>query len=93
MKTLNKNTKQAQHFISAYNRAEYTTVNSFYKNPSYEKIRAEQKIFERMSHNGGYGYRILGGNCMMFTAGYTIENGDKKGLIIETAYNTYFIEF
>ena len=89
MKNLNKNTKKAQHFVNEYARAEYSTVNAFYKKPSYNKVCAEQKIFERMKNNGGYDYRVLSGNCSTFTAGYKT----KSALIIETAYNTYIIEF
>ena len=86
---LNKTTARAENWIHAYNRANCYSVESFYKNPSSCKIRAERECLARMNEIDGYGYKVLGGNSSFFTCGYMSKDG--KTLYIETACNTYEI--
>lgn len=86
---LNNTTKKASNWIGSYNRANYYSVEDFYKNPSCNKIRAERYCLDRMNEINGHGYRILGGNSSFFTCGYMSQ--DNKTLYIETACNTFEI--
>lgn len=66
--------KRAEMVIRNYKRNTnstlYSSVTSFYKSCSDLKRRAERYILYEMSDNGGYGYCILGANCMFFSCAY-----------------------
>ena len=93
MKTLNKNTKQAQYIINAYKYAKYLSVLTAYKNPSYYKITAERKILNEMKNKNGYGYLITGFNCCTFSCGYLYNIDGKKYLMYYTHTNCYRVEY
>ena len=87
MKTINNNTKQAQHFINAYNRSSVFTLREAYANPSTAKTRADYNCRMMMQSEGGHGYKIIGCNCNFFTVAWIAGNA----LRIETAYNSFII--
>ena len=87
MKTINNNTKQAQHFINAYNRSRIFTLREAYANPSTAKTRAEYNCRMMMQSEGGHGYKIIGYNCNFFTVAWIAG----KDLRIETAENSFII--
>ena len=87
MKTLNNNTKQAQHYINAYNRSDIFSLREAYANPSTAKTRADYSCRMMMQSEGGYGYKIIGYNCNYFTAAWI--SGDK--LRVETFANSFEI--
>ena len=90
---LRPKTKKAQAFINNYkrieqlNNVENTSVLRWYKNPSYNKIRAEALIEEKMRECDGWGYLVLGDNSQTFTAGWLIKC--KKSNLIYLVYETY----
>ena len=87
MKTINNNTKQAQHFINAYNRSDIFTLREAYANPSTAKTRADYNCRMMMQSEGGHNYKIIGYNCNFFTVAWIAGNA----LRIETAYNSFII--
>ena len=87
MKTINNNTKQAQHFINAYNRSDIFTLREAYANPSTEKTRADYSCRMMMQEEGGHGYKIISYNTFQFSVAWIA--GD--ALRIETACNSFII--
>ena len=87
MKTINNNTKQAQHFINAYNRSSVFTLREAYANPSTAKTRADYNCRMMMQSEGGHNYKIIGYNSSFFTVAWIAG----KDLRIETACNSFVI--
>lgn len=89
---LNLNTKRAQGYISAYNRATADTIYKCYKKPSDRKSRIEWDINYYRRKCGGYDYRVLSYNSQMFTCAYRVKdvNGD-EWLRVFTPYYDYEI--
>ena len=88
--TLNNTTERAKSYFRQYEKSTCYTVQTFYGRPSYNKIRAEVKIRDRMTQENCIGYRVLGGNSSYFTVGY--RSNDNKKLYIETYCNIYEID-
>lgn len=85
MKRLNK---KREGILRAYWNSNKTCLEDCYNNYSCYKARAEYLIKEDMKNEGGYDYRILGFNCMMFSCAYRRMNKEgKEELIYHTAYN------
>ena len=87
MKTINNNTKQAQHYINAYNRSSIFDLREAYANPSTAKTRADYNCRMMMQSEGGHNYKIIGYNCNFFTVAWIAG----KDLRIETACNSFVI--
>ena len=87
MKTINNNTKQAKHYIDAYNRSEIYSLNQAYGKPSTAKTRADYNCRMMMQSENGHGYKIIGYNCNFFTVAWIAG----KDLRIETAANSFII--
>ena len=87
MKTLNNNTKQAQHYINAYNRSEIYNIYQAYEKPSTAKTKADYNCRLMMQSEGGQGYKIIGYNSSFFTVAWIAGNS----LRIETACNSFVI--
>lgn len=87
MKTINNSTKQARHFINAYNRSETYTLNQAYAKSSTAKTRADYNCRMMMQEEGGHGYKIISYNTFQFTAAWISGNS----LRIETACNSFVI--
>lgn len=88
MKTINANTKRANEFINAYNRATAIELWEVYGTYSPAKARAEIWCREQMYKESGNGYRILSANSFSFTCGWI----NPEGLRIETASNSYLVK-
>ena len=89
-----KLTKERQKgYVARYLESNCQSVSQFYKTGgSAEKLRDEQRIIEYMKNVGGYGYKIIGGNCFHFTAGWMLnDKNGKTWLYIETHCRTYAI--
>ena len=87
MKTINNNTKQAQHYINAYNRSKIFDIYGAYWKPSTRKTRADYNCRMMMQSEGGHGYKIIGYNCNFFTVAWITGNA----LRVETAANSFVI--
>ena len=87
MKTINNNTKQARHFINAYNRSEIYYLNQAYTKTSPAKTRADYNCRMMMQSEGGHGYKIIGYNCNFFTVAWIAG----QDLRIETFANSFII--
>ena len=87
MKTLKNNTKQAKHFINAYNRSSMYDLQDAYANPSIAKIKADSNCRLMMLSEDGHSYKIIGYNCNFFTVAWIAG----KDLRIETAANSFII--
>lgn len=80
-----KISKKAIAANAAYNRATATTIWEAYENPSYEKEKAYNRIYDEMRRLGGQGLAITGKSCFFFSCAYVL--GDK--LIYHTYANCY----
>lgn len=87
---LNKTTQKAEGWIKQYFASSYFSVRNYYGRCSYEKIRIEQKIRDRISRENLVDYRVLNGNSFYFTVGYMDKS--ENILYIETSYNIYEID-
>ena len=87
MKTINNNTKQAEHYINAYNRSSMYDLHDAYANPSTAKTRADYICRLTMRSEDGHDYKIIGYNCNFFTVAWIVG----KDLRIETAANSFII--
>ena len=83
---------QRNEYIRRYYNSDCDTIRKFYKMPSNAKLMSEDFIKIRMLKANGHDYKILGGNCFEFSAGYIV--GDETGvyLIVETHFNIYYVE-
>ena len=96
MTVLNKNKKKAKALINSYyyysGKPESYEILTFYKKPSFNKLKAWYFCKELATKNNGNDLHICGGNSSVFSAGFTkLENG-KKYLIYITRDNQYQIE-
>ena len=87
MKTINNNTKQAKHYINAYNRSEIYYLNQAYRKPSTEKTHADYNYRMMMQEEGGHGYKIIRHNDYSFTVAWIAGNA----LRVMTARNSFII--
>ena len=96
MTVLNKNTKKAKALINSYHyyssKHESYDILTFYKKPSFNKIKAWQFCIKLASKNNGNDLHICGGNSSVFSAGFTMVENNKKYLIYITRDNQYKIE-
>ena len=92
---LNRNTKKAQGFVHEYVRTNRVGLNECYNSYSYAKGVAEVRCREKMFDMDGYGFKILSFNCMTFTCGWLFEDKETGVIMlnVETAYNSYQMEF
>lgn len=92
---LNKNTQRAANICHSYDNARIISLTEAYKNPSISKQRAYSVCIKKMLEMGGFGLRIMGYNSCFFTVGW-LYTDPKTGVImlnVETAYNSYQIEY
>lgn len=83
---------QKNQYLRRYAFSNCTSVKYFYRKPSILKYEAEEKLLVKMSNAGGHGYKILGGNCSQFSAGYIVSDKEGVYLVVETAYNTFYTD-
>ena len=84
--------KQLKNRYEQYLNSNYYSVNDFYNNCSTEKRQAQENIKIYMYKNNGRNYKVIGGNCNFFTAGWIQEKNNKKYFIFETYLNRYELE-
>lgn len=87
---MKKLTQKQIQMINNYKNARYYTIGELYKNASCYKWRAENDILSEMRNNGGYDYRVCGGNSCTFSCAYRYD--DKQGqthLVYHTHCNRY----
>lgn len=61
---------------SRYKRSDEYSVYDAYKNCSYAKERAWYYCQELCEKYNGYGLKIIGHNCMQFSAGFEYKDAD-----------------
>lgn len=74
--------------MARYNWSNIGNVRVAYKNPSQDKIQADNDCFAMCKEEGGYDYRIISYNCQAFTAAWRTD----EGLRVKTRYNSYIIK-
>ena len=96
LKTLNKSTKKAQGFIRSYNyyfsKPSSCNIETYYKNPSYNKVKAWRYCKELCNKYNGSGLYVTGGNSSYFSAGFTFNKDGKSYLCYITYSSNYCIE-
>lgn len=72
----------------------YRRILDCYNAPSSAKYVAEGRILRDMVERNGYGYAIIGYNCMMFSCAYLFPHPEDGNLILcyETPYHTYYVD-
>jgi len=92
---LNRNTKKANRFIDAYKFSCYSSLDDCYKSYSQAKALADASCREKMMEMNGWGFSIFSFNSTTFTCGW-LYTDPETGVImlnVETAYNSYQIEY
>ena len=84
-KRIKEESVKGQMYIELFNKSRHFSVREFYRNPSSEKIAAENKILQKSELKA---YRVLRGNSFSFTARW-LDNEDR--LHIETSCQSYVI--
>ena len=79
-------TKRQKAILTAYKNATATDLAQVYQTASVYKWRAQKRIIDEMNACGGWGYRILGANCMQFSCAYLKQNSEHGQ--IEIVYHT-----
>ena len=90
---LNRNTKKAKSFIHRYDTSIDEYLTDVYDNPSDAKIEAYKGCYRKMIKMNGVGLRILSYNTFTFTVAWVYPGDNKVMLNVETAYNSYQIEY
>ena len=86
--------KRAEGFRLRFMYDEGNILYDVYRNPSAAKMQAFNRCREKCMEMGGYNFCILSHNSQIFTVGWITE--DENGahtLHVETAYNSYEMEF
>lgn len=92
---LNRNTKKAKSFIQQYDVSIDEYLTDVYDNPSDVKIEAFKTCYRKAVKMNGRFLRILSHNTFTFTVGWLYEEPETGVLMlnVETAYNSYQIEY
>lgn len=85
--------KKAEHFRTRYIHAEGITIFDVYDYPSTAKMLAYKQCLEKCYSQGGYDFRIMSHNCQYFTCGWITGFSDETILHVETALNSYEMEY
>ena len=92
MTTLTTGTKKGMNLM---NRADYNegyNLWEVYGHFSQAKQNAWDKCLAKCDNENGFNFRIISHNTNTFSVAWDIyENGEFKGVRIETAYNSYFV--
>ena len=87
MKRIKKTSKIGKHYLRLYEKAEATSVEQFYKQPSSAKLYTEKVLLCKMRQEHGECYKVISGNTFCFTAAWVVADG----LRIRTRDTTYLI--
>ncbi len=92
---LNKGTKKAKYFRERYECYYHNSLSDCYNSYSYAKAVAEVRCRDKMTSMNGWGFNIFSFNSMTFTCGWLYEDKETgiTMLNVETAYNSYQMEF
>lgn len=92
---LGRNTKKANDFRRRYTNTCHYSLSDCYKSYSYKKAVAEVRCRSKMYSMGGWGFNIFSFNSTTFTCGWLYEDKETgvTMLNVETAYNSYQMEF
>lgn len=92
---LNRNNKKAEAFRQAYEMNYHSSLSDCYNSYSYAKAVAEVRCRDKMAIMNGWGFNIFSFNSMTFTCGWLYEDKETgvTMLNVETAYNSYQMEF
>lgn len=92
---LNRNTKKAKAFIHQYDVSIDEYLTDIYDNPSDAKIAAFKTCYRKAVKMNARFLRILSYNTFVFTVAWLYEEPETGVLMlnVETAYNSYQIEY
>lgn len=92
---VNRTTKQASRYISMYNNTtKGDSIFKAYKKPSGYKVEAFNEIVREMNQVKGYGIRITGAGCDVFSCAYRVKDGSGvEWLIYHTPDNRFCVEY
>ena len=89
MITIKASTKKGQKLIESARHYDGYRLSDCYQNCSYAKQRAYQTCRDMCDKEGGEDFHISSHNSQFFSVVWEVENGIR----METAYNSYFIEY
>lgn len=87
MKRIKKSSKIGNYFLRLYEKAEATSVEQFYKQPSSAKLYTEKVLLWKMEREQGKYYKVISGNTFCFTAAWIVADG----LRVRTRDTSYLI--
>lgn len=90
---LNSNTRKANNFIQRYSASIDEYLTDVYNNPSEQKVEAYKSCYRKMLKMHGSFLRIISYSTFTFTVAWVYPEGQKVMLNVETAYNSYQMEF
>ena len=85
--------KKAYYFRTRFIHAEGKTLFEVYDHPSMNKKLAYKQCLEKCYSQGGYDFRIMSHNRHCFTCGWTTGFSGETILHVETALNSYEMEY
>jgi hypothetical protein len=89
---LTRANKQFKNVYGSYKRSDYYTLNDLYNNASYYKQKAYNYCRDLYHKLNGHDFKIIGGNCMTFSVGFTFfENGVEYFAYITKDYDRKFL--
>ena len=89
MITIKASTQKGQNLIKKAQRYDGYSLFDCYDNCSHAKHRAYQDCIDMCNKEGGKNFHISSHNTSTFSVAWEVENGIR----METAYNSYFIEY
>ena len=87
MKRIKKTSKIGKYYLRLYEKAEATSVEQFYKQPSSAKLYTEKVLLWKMRREHGENYKVISGNSFCFTAAWMVADC----LRVRTRDTTYLI--
>lgn len=96
MTTIKASTKKGENMMNRANHNEGTRLWDIYSKYSANKARAWAYCVDMCNREGGYDFRIISHNTFSFSVAWDIidpETGVVEGVRIETANNSYFVQY
>lgn len=91
---VNRNTKQAERIIRAYEKAKYDDILKAYGRPSSRKISSFNEIKNEMVRVKGFNMRITGAGSDVYSCAYQVKDGsDITYIIYHTPSNRFCVEY
>lgn len=94
MKKISAKSNLGQHFVEAYNRSTWHTLEDVYAKPSAAKQTAFRHCRQIYNAENGHRFRIISANCQTFTAAFEVKDyfGATKLRVMTRCYD-YIIYF